>query len=217
MTGLGERKSAPHWLGVFRLLLIGLAVALLAGMLPPSIAWHGDAAAQDVTPLAGDVIVVLKVSGVDPEVFASGMGVEPAFVYRDALIGFAATLTPEAARRLAQSSVVQGIYPNTPVYAAAQLLPAGINRVNADQNPIAKINGVDEGLNVDVAVIDSGVNSLADLNVVGGVNCYDPPPTRTSVMASGTERTSLAQSRLGTTPSAWWALRQAPGSTRFGC
>jgi subtilisin family serine protease len=47
---------------------------------------------------------------------------------------------------------------DTEVSASAQTTPTGINRANADASPTARINGVDERVNVDVAVIDTGVD-----------------------------------------------------------
>ena len=132
------------------------------------------ASGQEVAPLAGDVIVLLNNPGLDPDVFAAGFGVDPVFVYNSAVIGFSATLNEEAAWRLSQSSVVRGIYPNAPVYAAAQILPAGINRINADSNPIASIDGVDNAIAATVAVLDTGVTPQSELNVVGGTDCYTP-------------------------------------------
>jgi len=50
-----------------------------------------------------------------------------------------------------------------------QTLPTGINRVDAELSATANINGVDDRVNVDVAVIDTGVDvDHPDLNVVGG-------------------------------------------------
>lgn len=55
-----------------------------------------------------------------------------------------------------------------------QQTPAGINRIDADKSPTAWINGVDERVNIDIAIIDTGIQSdHPDLNVVGGVNCAD--------------------------------------------
>jgi subtilisin family serine protease len=53
----------------------------------------------------------------------------------------------------------------------AQSVPSGVTRIGAHTSPTAKIDGVDERVNVDVAVIDTGIDTThPDLNVVGGVN-----------------------------------------------
>lgn len=150
-----------------------ISLVLVASFLPASFTTQ-PASAQTATAIAGDVIILLD-SSVNPEVFAAGMGVEPGLIYNNAVTGFAATLSPEAARRIAQSSVVKGIFPNQPVYAAAQILPAGINRINADTNPVASIDGIDNPVGAAVAVLDTGVTGQADLNVAAlGKDCYSP-------------------------------------------
>ncbi len=60
------------------------------------------------------------------------------------------------------------------MHATAQTTPTGINRADADASPTAAINGVDQRVNVDVAVIDTGVDlDHPDLNVyrAGAKNC----------------------------------------------
>lgn len=52
-----------------------------------------------------------------------------------------------------------------------QQLPTGINRINAELNFTARIDGVDQRVNSDIAIIDTGIDKKhPDLNVVGGVN-----------------------------------------------
>jgi len=125
----------------------------------------------------GDVIVVLQ-DGVDPSLFASASGVSPAFVYDTLITGFAADLTEEAARRLAQVPQVSGIFPDLPVDPTAQIIPTGIERVNAPRNAFFPFtNGSGGSVGGTVAVVDSGVALLSDLNVVGGYNCTSPDTT----------------------------------------
>lgn len=52
-----------------------------------------------------------------------------------------------------------------------QTLPSGINRANADLNVLAAIDGQDQRVNADVAIIDTGIDPKhPDLYVVGGIN-----------------------------------------------
>jgi subtilisin family serine protease len=63
---------------------------------------------------------------------------------------------------------------DTPVRTTAQSTPTGINRADADLSPTARIDGVDQRVDVDVAVIDTGVDlDHPDLNVyrAGAKNC----------------------------------------------
>jgi subtilisin len=51
-------------------------------------------------------------------------------------------------------------------------MPAGISRVGATRSSTASINGTDQRVDADVAVLDTGVDGgHPDLNVVGGYNC----------------------------------------------
>jgi subtilisin len=58
-----------------------------------------------------------------------------------------------------------------PVEQPAQVLPTGVDRIDADGNPIARIDGLDERVDVDVAVLDTGIAAHPDLNVAGGISC----------------------------------------------
>lgn len=52
-----------------------------------------------------------------------------------------------------------------------QVIPTGVNRVNAELSTVAVIDGIDQRVDIDVAVIDTGIDKKhPDLNVVGGVN-----------------------------------------------
>jgi subtilisin len=58
-----------------------------------------------------------------------------------------------------------------PVEQPDQEIPTGIERIDADLNPIAQIDGLDERVDVDVAVLDTGISPHPDLNIAGGVSC----------------------------------------------
>lgn len=151
--------------------LAGVVVALLVLSGVASTVPAPVAAQQTVQIPYGNVIVVLQ-DGLDPSAFASTSGVQPSFVYRTLLTGFAANLTEAAARRLAQVPQVKGIYPDYPVSPAAQIIPTGVERVNAPRNPIMPFgNGGGATVGGMVAVVDSGVAPLGDLNLIDGYNC----------------------------------------------
>jgi subtilisin len=135
----------------------------------------GGVAAQDEPVPSGDVIVILADSNApaaEVEAAANAEGVEPTVVFTNVVDGYAANVTPAQAEQLAESPAVAAIFPNNPVYQAAQTVPAGIKRIGATANEIANINGVDQRVNVDVAVLDSGIDpTTGDLNVAGGIDC----------------------------------------------
>jgi uncharacterized protein YgiM (DUF1202 family) len=162
--GATRRRAAQRLLAVVAALTL-----LLSGFSALSSA--PSAAAQTAQIPYGNVIVVLQ-DGLDPSAFASASGVQPGFVYGTLLTGFSANLTEAAARRLAQVPQVLGIYPDNPVSAAAQVIPTGVERINAPRNPFFPF-GSGSGVTVPgtVAVVDSGVAGLSDLNLVDGYNC----------------------------------------------
>jgi subtilisin family serine protease len=148
-----------------------LAGALVALSLTPA---TSTAAAPAAT---GSYIVVLAdgaASAATVQGHARVAGVTPTHVYSHALRGYSATLTAAAAKRLAADPRVASVSPDRAVHMDVQTLPTGVNRVDAELSPTARINGVDERVNVDVAVIDTGVDlDHPDLNVftAGGLNC----------------------------------------------
>ena len=70
---------------------------------------------------------------------------------------------------------------------SVQSMPTGIQRIFADTNTANDIDGTDDfRVDVDVAVIDTGVDfQHPDLNVVGGVNCYNAAFWRTTCTSGG--------------------------------
>jgi aqualysin 1 len=124
----------------------------------------------------GQYIVVLK-TGVDPAAVASlharRYGVAVGFVYGHALAGYSATIP---AKRLAQVETDENV-----AYVEAdgvmsvanhtQTLPWGIDRIDADVSSTRAGDGAGAVANVNVYVIDTGVDAgHRDLNVVGHVN-----------------------------------------------
>lgn len=151
-----------------------LAVPILAGALAGlSLTSGGSAAAAP----AGSYIVVLAdtaASAATVQGHARAAGVAPTHVYSHALHGYSAVLTEAAVKRLAADPRVASVSPDRAVSIDAQTLPTGINRVDAELSPTARINGVDERVDVDVAVLDTGVDlDHPDLNVftAGARNC----------------------------------------------
>ena len=95
------------------------------------------------------------------------------FVYHHALRGFSIRSSPTGAALIARNPQVAYVEPDQIFTVAAQSMPTGIDRVLASGNPNIGIDGVDDKrVDVDVAVIDSGIDlDHPDLNVVGSTNC----------------------------------------------
>ena len=71
----------------------------------------------------------------------------------------------------ADPSVV-AVVPDEVIEVEGQTTPTGVSRIFTKSNTIAKINGVDERVDADVAIVDTGIQpNHPDLNVVGGYNC----------------------------------------------
>ncbi len=125
----------------------------------------------------GSYIVVLKDGTAARDVAtaqAERFGFDLGHVYTTALQGYSAQMPASVAAALEAAPTVKWVQEDTAVSATAQTTPTGINRANADASPTAKINGTDERVNVDVAVIDTGVDlTHPDINVykAGAKNC----------------------------------------------
>jgi subtilisin family serine protease len=83
-------------------------------------------------------------------------------------------MPPAVADAVAGLPGVLWVQPDQAVSIEAQTTPTGINRANADASPTAAVDGADQRVNVDVAVIDTGADlTHPDLNIhrAGAKNC----------------------------------------------
>lgn len=88
----------------------------------------------------------------------------PTRVYHHALRGFAARGPVPVG--LAMDPRVLFVESDLPVRAFAQIIPTGVNRIGADRNPVARIDGNDQRVDADIAIVDTGVDlDHPDLNV----------------------------------------------------
>jgi len=118
-------------------------------------------------------IVVLK-PGTDAVATAKSQGQKRGFssdrTYRNAFRGYAAHLERNQVTALSHDPSVAMIVKDEQIQLT-QATPTGVMRINDRVNPIARIDGIDERVDADVAIVDTGIARVADLNVVGGVNC----------------------------------------------
>ncbi|MGW1997622.1 S8 family serine peptidase [Embleya sp. NPDC001921] len=136
------------------------------------------AAAQQATgtePTAGYVVVLKGDSPVDPSVVAGRLdrGSAPGVVFRSALRGFSAELTPGAVSALRANPDVAYVQPEGRARMDGQEVPNGVRRVFAPGNAVLKVgDGVDQRADVDVAILDTGTDqNHPDLNVARRINC----------------------------------------------
>jgi subtilisin family serine protease len=103
------------------------------------------------------------------------------FRYRHALRGMAVKMPEQVLAKLAADPRVAYIEPDVMVSINTQTLPTGINRVNADLDPIANIDNIDDRVDADIAILDTGIDlDHPDLNVFQFAYCQaaNPPATR---------------------------------------
>lgn len=99
-------------------------------------------------------------------------GLKIAHVYDHVLNGFAAHVPPERLQALLKDSRVASVVQDRYVHADAQTVPTGIERIFGDISSAESGNGSGSVSNINIAVIDTGIDlKHPDLNVVGGKNC----------------------------------------------
>jgi subtilisin len=163
------------------------------------------------------VIVTLE-AGADPVAVAAdhqrSRGASVSHIYRHAVSGYAASVSPAAVARLSADPRVAAVIPDREVRIDAQTVPVGITRIGADRSSALAGNGRG-AVDVDIAIIDTGIDPKhRDLNVVGGVNCIPGNNTFTDLNGHGTHvaGTAAAQDNnvgvVGVAPGArLWAVR----------
>jgi subtilisin family serine protease len=159
---------------LFRLLTVipaAGALALGVALLPPR-------AARAQLPLPSNLsyLVVFKEGVPNPADLAAQLsrqhGLALGMVFGKALRGFAAAVPQARLAALARDPRVAYIEPDQFYRATAAFsIPTGVDRVDADASATAKIDATNDGVNVDIAILDTGIQTNhPDLNVVGGRN-----------------------------------------------
>jgi subtilisin len=106
-------------------------------------------------------------------------GLRPRHRFTSAISGFSARLTRQEAASLGRDRQVASVRPARRVRPTAQTVPAGIRRVNAQPG-----GSPSPDVDVDIAIIDTGIGPVEaglgpaarELNVAGGINCFDNGP-----------------------------------------
>lgn len=119
-------------------------------------------------------------------------GIRTDRVFRNVLPGFSARLTESDVLALRADPGVSAVVPDerltlegvaesgggvaavaTTSLGKGAVVPTGIRRVRAHLSPVARIDGRDERVRGNVAVLDTGIAPHPDLVVAGGRNCTD--------------------------------------------
>lgn len=152
------------------------SLALLSLVAALAVALPG-AAATAATPgsAPASYIVVLRDTVSDPGAVAREHarqhGLQLGFTYTHALKGYSALIPASRLGAVRSDPRVSYVEPDGQVTIVAQTLPWGINRIDADISSTLAGNGSGAVSNVNVYIIDTGVDkNHTDLNVVGHVN-----------------------------------------------
>jgi aqualysin 1 len=123
-------------------------------------------------------IVVLEESVENPSQVANGIedrqeGFETGFVYDETIEGFSAEIPDDSVADVRNNRQVAYVERDKVVTTTAQRLPWGIDRIDADESDTVAGNGSGAVSNVNVYVIDTGVDvDHTDLNVVDHQNFH---------------------------------------------
>jgi subtilisin family serine protease len=104
------------------------------------------------------------------QAFEATHGFRAEQVYSAAVRGFSARLTAEQIKELEDSPLISYVEPDVTMYVNQQVLPYGIDRVDADISSTLAGNGSGSVTNVRVFIIDTGVGTHADINKVNHLN-----------------------------------------------
>ena len=130
-------------------------------------------------PAVGRYIVVLRSAPGrrSAAVRAAAAGIRADRTFGSVVHGFSARLSPLQVARLRADPGVAEVVPDETISATGQFVPRGIRRIGGPGSLIARIDGVDDRVDVDVAIVDTGVaKTHEDLNVVGGISCATDNP-----------------------------------------
>lgn len=106
------------------------------------------------------------------------LAIRPERAYHAAVQGFSARLDAHQLAGIRADPSVALVEADRVVQLESQTLPTGVDRVQADLSPTARIDGADERVDADIAIIDTGIQAdHPDLNVAGGHNCINADPT----------------------------------------
>ncbi len=174
------RRAAVLFLAVAALLAVPSGQALASPQAPLAPVHRLDPGAAARAAAAPELdatdrwIVVLK-PGEDAgraEGRARGLGANPDHTFSHAVHGYAAKLDGRQLDSVRRDPAVAMVVADDVFSMQSQSVPTGVERVFGLQSPVTTIDGVDDRVDADVAIVDTGIDRThPDLNVVGGVNC----------------------------------------------
>jgi subtilisin family serine protease len=160
------------------LLLVAVVGAMLLACAGGVLAKAGSTAPRGADGGGADRYIVVLEDEVDhPSQVASGIeqrqeDLEVGFVYTNTMEGFSATIPDEDLAAVRANPQVDYVEPDRRMHAVYQTLPWGINRIDADISSTRAGNGSGAVSGVNAYIIDTGIKTHPDLNVVKHVNFH---------------------------------------------
>lgn len=142
----------------------------VASLLVVAFVASGQVGPLSAAPPEGYIVVLRDDTPHAPAVAAEharNFGVGVRYVYGHALKGYAAVIAPERLADVQNDPRVLFVSADQPVWAFAQTLPTGVDRIDGELSSHFASNAWPFA----VAVIDTGSGPHPDLNIAGGVNC----------------------------------------------
>jgi subtilisin family serine protease len=156
-------------------ILLTLPTAIPVSAADPPAAPSAGPAATGSTIDATDRYIVMTRNGADTTAVVDKAGkrdgVKADRKFSKAVHGFSAKLDAQQKRDLMADPNVIAVVPDEVIHLTGQTVPTGVSRIGDRLNPIAKIDGTDQRVDADVAIVDTGIAYHPDLNVAGGYNC----------------------------------------------
>ncbi len=162
--------------------VLGAGTALAAGSAPalvPAAVTRGEPVRAGALDASNRWIVVLRAGTTDAVASsrAAGLGITAGPMLHGTVHGYSARLTVTQLGALRADPRVADVVPDGIVSMTGQQTPTGVRRVFGLKSPIAKIDGVDQRVDADVAIVDTGIDRThPDLDVAGGMNCTSSDP-----------------------------------------